>query len=57
MASINRSISSTVEWAKNALSGDLGRSLFTNEAVSELISQRIGVTVQLGLSWRLCSPS
>jgi len=36
-----------VEWAKNALSGDLGRSLFTNEAVSELISQRIGVTIQL----------
>jgi peptide/nickel transport system permease protein len=36
-----------VEWAKNALSGDLGRSLFTNEAVSELIGQRIGVTIQL----------
>jgi len=34
-------------WAKNALSGDLGRSLFTDEAVSELIGQRIGVTVQL----------
>src|SRR6478609_3012551 len=36
-----------VGWAKNALSGDLGRSLFTNEAVSELIGQRIGVTIQL----------
>ena len=36
-----------VEWARNALSGDLGRSLFTNESVSELIAQRIGVTVQL----------
>ena len=35
------------EWAKNALSGDLGRSLFTNESVSELIGQRIGVTIQL----------
>ena len=34
-------------WAKNALSGDLGRSLFTDEAVSELIGQRIGVTIQL----------
>jgi peptide/nickel transport system permease protein len=34
-------------WARNALTGDLGRSLFTDEAVSELIGQRIGVTVQL----------
>jgi len=37
------------EWAKNALSGDLGRSLFTNEAVSEMIGQRLGVTFQLAL--------
>ncbi len=40
-------MSSTADWAKNALSGDLGRSLFTDEAVSELIGQRIGVTIQL----------
>jgi peptide/nickel transport system permease protein len=35
------------EWARNALSGDLGRSLFTNESVADLIAQRLGVTVQL----------
>lgn len=38
-----------LHWARNALSGDLGRSLFTNESVSELIWQRLGVTVQLAL--------
>lgn len=37
------------EWAGNALRGDLGRSLFTNEPVLELILQRIGVTVQVAL--------
>jgi ABC-type dipeptide/oligopeptide/nickel transport system permease component len=36
-----------VDWASNALSGDLGRSLFTNESVAQLIVERLGVTVQL----------
>lgn len=36
-----------LEWASNALEGDLGRSLFTNEKVAEMILDRIGVTVQL----------
>jgi ABC-type dipeptide/oligopeptide/nickel transport system permease component len=36
-----------VDWASNALSGDLGRSLFTNESVAQLIAERLGVTVQL----------
>jgi peptide/nickel transport system permease protein len=31
------------------LSGDLGQSLFTNEPVSRLIAERIGVTVQLAV--------
>jgi peptide/nickel transport system permease protein len=34
-------------WAGNALQGDLGRSLFTNEPVTEMIFERIGVTVRL----------
>jgi peptide/nickel transport system permease protein len=34
-------------WAGNALTGDLGRSLFTNEPVTEMIFERIGVTVRL----------
>ena len=34
-------------WAGNALAGDLGRSLFTNEPVTEMILDRIGVTVKL----------
>jgi len=38
-----------LHWARNAVSGDLGRSLFTNESVSDLIWQRLGVTVQLAL--------
>jgi peptide/nickel transport system permease protein len=38
-----------VDWAGNALSGNLGRSLFTNEPVSQLISERIGVTLQLAV--------
>src|ERR1039457_3105405 len=37
------------DWAKNALSGNLGRSLFTNEPVAQLIAERIGVTVQLAI--------
>lgn len=38
-----------VDWVWKALSGDLGRSLFTNEPVATLIAQRVGVTVQLSL--------
>jgi ABC-type dipeptide/oligopeptide/nickel transport system permease component len=38
-----------VTWARNALTGDLGRSLFTNESVAEMIGQRLGVTVQLAV--------
>ena len=38
-----------VDWAGNALSGNLGRSLFTNEPVSELIGERIGVTLKLAI--------
>ena len=34
-------------WAGNALTGDLGRSLFTNEPVTEMIFDRIGVTIKL----------
>ena len=35
------------DWAKKAITGDLGRSLFTNEPVSEMIFERLGVTVKL----------
>ncbi len=35
------------KWAGDALTGDLGRSLFTNEPVTEMIFDRIGVTVKL----------
>jgi ABC-type dipeptide/oligopeptide/nickel transport system permease component len=35
------------DWAGNALQGDLGRSLFTNEPVAEMIFERIGVTLKL----------
>jgi peptide/nickel transport system permease protein len=35
------------DWVGNALSGDLGRSLFSNEPVARMIAERIGVTVQL----------
>lgn len=38
-----------VDWAGNALAGNLGRSLFTNEPVSELIGERIGVTLKLAI--------
>ncbi len=37
------------DWAGGALTGDLGRSLFTNEPVVEMIFERIGVTVKLAL--------
>jgi peptide/nickel transport system permease protein len=36
-----------LDWAGRALSGDLGRSLFSNEPVARMIAERIGVTVQL----------
>jgi peptide/nickel transport system permease protein len=36
-----------LDWAGKALSGDLGRSLFSNEPVARMIGERIGVTVQL----------
>ena len=36
-----------LDWAARALSGDLGRSLFSNEPVARMIAERIGVTVQL----------
>jgi peptide/nickel transport system permease protein len=38
-----------LDWAGKALHGDLGRSLFTNEPVTNLIATRIGVTVQLSI--------
>jgi peptide/nickel transport system permease protein len=38
-----------IDWAGNALTGNLGRSLFTNEPVSELIGERIGVTLKLAI--------
>ncbi len=38
-----------VSWAGDALSGDLGESLFTGEPVVDLIMDRIGVTVRLAL--------
>ena len=37
------------DWAGKVLRGDLGRSLFTDEPVSQLIAERIGVTIQLAL--------
>jgi peptide/nickel transport system permease protein len=38
------------DWAGGALRGDLGRSLFTSEPVSELIRDRIGVTALLAFA-------
>jgi peptide/nickel transport system permease protein len=38
-----------VDWAGQALSGNLGRSLFTNEPVAQLIRERIGVTLKLAI--------
>ncbi|MDP6925594.1 MAG: ABC transporter permease, partial [Rhodospirillales bacterium] len=38
------------DWVGNAAQGDFGRSLFTNDLVTELILERIGVTVKLALS-------
>ncbi|MDH7799379.1 MULTISPECIES: ABC transporter permease [unclassified Beijerinckia] len=39
-----------LDWVTSALHGDLGRSLFTSEPVSELIMDRIGVTGGLAIS-------
>ena len=36
-------------WAGNALGGDLGQSLFTNEPVMDLILERVEVTILLAL--------
>jgi peptide/nickel transport system permease protein len=38
-----------LDWVGKALTGDLGRSLFTSEPVLDLILERIGVTVQLAV--------
>lgn len=46
-----------VDWAGNALRGDLGDSLYTHEPVARLIGERIGVTIQLSfmaLVFALC---
>ena len=39
----------SLSWAANALGGDLGQSLFTNEPVMDLILERVGVTILLSL--------
>jgi peptide/nickel transport system permease protein len=39
-----------LDWVTSALHGDLGRSLFTNEPVSGLIMDRIGVTAGLAVA-------
>ena len=38
------------DWMGNAVQGDFGRSLFTNDLVTELILERIGVTIKLAVS-------
>lgn len=38
-----------LSWAANALGGDLGQSLFTNEPVMDLILERVEVTILLSL--------
>ena len=38
-----------LSWAGKALSGDLGQSLFTNEPVTDLVLERVGVTILLSL--------
>ena len=43
-------------WVGNALTGDLGISLRTNQPVLELIAQKLPVTIQLA-SWRWSSRS
>jgi peptide/nickel transport system permease protein len=39
-----------LDWAANALRGNLGKSLFTGESVSHLLATHIGVTATLALS-------
>jgi ABC-type dipeptide/oligopeptide/nickel transport system permease component len=39
-----------LDWLQRALQGDLGRSIFTNEPVMEMIVGRLGVTVTLAVS-------
>jgi ABC-type dipeptide/oligopeptide/nickel transport system permease component len=38
-----------LDWARSALHGDLGRSLFSGEPVVQLLAERIGVTVTLAV--------
>ena len=38
-----------LDWARSALRGDLGRSLFSGEPVTQLLVERIGVTLTLAL--------
>jgi len=38
-----------LDWAFHALQGDLGRSLFNNEPVADMIMSRIGVTITLAV--------
>ncbi len=44
-----------VDWLGNALRGDFGRSIVNRQSVSELIAQRLPVTLQIGLSAMLLS--
>jgi peptide/nickel transport system permease protein len=38
-----------LDWARGALQGDFGRSLFSGEPVAQLLAERIGVTVTLAV--------
>lgn len=40
-------VSQYFDWLKNALQGDLGRSLFTGQSVHEAVMERLAVTFQL----------
>lgn len=42
-------------WLLNALNGDLGRSLFTGEIVSDAVFSRLGITIQLVISAMIIS--
>jgi peptide/nickel transport system permease protein len=44
-----------LDWLGNALRGDFGRSLVNRQPVSDLIAQRLPVTLQIGLSAMLLS--
>src|SRR5262245_27179855 len=39
-----------LDWVAHALSGDLGKSLFTNEPVLALITERLGLTVGIAVA-------